>query len=43
MRHVDTREKLTTLFQPDVLVSLQFYEAIKRRVEVSPERDLLLA
>jgi hypothetical protein len=38
MNHVN----VTTLFQPDVLVPLQYSEAIKRS-DVSPEKDLMLA
>ena len=37
---MDFREKITALFQPDVLVSLQYFEAIKtgpRRLQMEPK------
>jgi hypothetical protein len=43
MAHVDINEKLATLFQPDVLLPLQYFETIKRKAEAIPEKDLMRA
>jgi len=40
---VDFIEKITALFQPDVLVPLQYLKAIKTKAEAIPEKDLMLA
>ena len=39
----DIREKVTLLFQPDVLLPAQYFETMKKEFEVAPEKDLLLA
>lgn len=39
----DIREKVTSLFQPDVLLPEQYFETIKKKLEAMPEKDLMLA
>lgn len=36
-------EKLNSLFQPDTLVPAQFFENLRRRAQLEPERRLMLA
>lgn len=41
--HVDIREAVASLFQPDELLSAQYFERNKRKIEAMPEKDLMLA
>lgn len=40
---VDIREMVASLFQPDELLSAQYFERNKKKIEAMPEKDLMLA
>ncbi len=40
---VDIREMVASLFQPDELLSTQYFERNKKNIEAMPEKDLMLA
>ena len=42
-RQVAVEEKVMTLFQPDILVGVQFQSTYRRRFHLDPERVLMLA
>lgn len=41
--HVDIREMVTSRFQPDELLSAQYFERTQKKIEVMPEKDLMLS
>ena len=36
-------EKIATLFQPDTLLSVQYFDTLRRKTQLEPEKRLLLA
>jgi len=39
----DTEEKITSLFEPDTLVSAQYFQNFRRKTWLEPEKRLILA
>ena len=41
--HMDVEEKIASLFEPDVLASAQYFDSIRRKTPIEPEKRLLVA
>ncbi|MEX0802288.1 MAG: hypothetical protein WD688_03055 [Candidatus Binatia bacterium] len=41
--HMDVEEKIASLFEPDVLASAQYFDNIRRKTPIEPEKWLLVA
>lgn len=39
----DTKKEVTILFEPDILISAQYFETTKKKFQAMPEKDLALA
>jgi len=41
--HINVDEKIASLFEPDTLLSAQYFENFRRKISLEPEKRLMLA